>query len=190
MIESNQYVLPRRRSCSGVALTSILEGDNWDYEAMNTPNSAWNPRFMDGIWAIPTTDNAIEIFMIYLETTRMFPRDELKEVRELVTTMVKRPWESNKFYKVFEIKKKSGGTRTIEAPMELLKKVQRAILHTWIYGTDGPHSCVQGFVPKRGINTNAQRHFVEDDARVRILLKQDLRDFFPSILNVWLTEWQ
>ncbi|MEO6547888.1 MAG: reverse transcriptase domain-containing protein [Ferruginibacter sp.] len=78
-------------------------------------------------------------------------------------------------YYTFEINKKSGGTRIIEAPNQWLKTLQTrlnlALMYEYL-----PKSCVHGFVLNRSIVSNAKIHL-----RKKNLINFDLRDFFPSI---------
>ena len=78
-------------------------------------------------------------------------------------------------YTTFEIPKRSGGTRTIDAPPQPLKLLQ-AKLNKVFQLVYVPRSCVHGFVPGRSILSNARRH-----ARRRMVFNLDLKDFFPSI---------
>jgi len=86
-------------------------------------------------------------------------------------------------YRTFEIPKRSGGQRTIKAPIDSLKLLQRRL-------SDLLQDCVDeinvaknrkdraahGFKRKRSIITNAWRH-----RRRRWVFNLDLEDFFPSI---------
>ncbi len=73
------------------------------------------------------------------------------------------------------LNKRSGGTRLIEAPKTLLKQLQRQILAE-ILNKVPPHPAVHGFVPHRSIKTFAGPHVGK-----ALVLRMDLRDFFPSI---------
>jgi RNA-directed DNA polymerase len=78
-------------------------------------------------------------------------------------------------YKIFNLKKRSGGRRTIFSPVSPLKIIQRKlnqVLHAVYRGRSPAHGCVRG----RSILTNASRHIDRD-----FLLNFDLKDFFPSI---------
>ena len=79
------------------------------------------------------------------------------------------------FYRTFEIKKKSGGMREIRAPYPSLKTIQQWI-YEYVLQKQAVHGCAHGFIARRSIVTNAQKH-VEN----KCLLKLDLKDFFPSI---------
>lgn len=107
-------------------------------------------------------------------------------VESVVRQAIYSPEQMRLRYNIFRIPKKSGGFRTIEAPDETLKTIQRGLLYNWWYALGGLRQCVQGFVPGRGTLTNAERHFDPSLAREQVLMKMDLRDFFPSITAVSL----
>lgn len=73
------------------------------------------------------------------------------------------------------LSKRSGHIRLIEAPKPRLKAIQRQIL-TSILDKIPPHSAAHGFVKSRSIRT-----FVGPHVGQQIVLRMDLRDFFPSI---------
>lgn len=70
--------------------------------------------------------------------------------------------------------KRYGNIRLIEAPKPRLKQLQRQILAR-ILEKIPPHPAVHGFVKKRSVRTFAAPH-----AGQRVVLRMDLRDFFPS----------
>lgn len=70
--------------------------------------------------------------------------------------------------------KNSGNIRLIEAPKPRLKELQRQIL-TQILDKIPPHPAVHGFVKGRSIKT-----FIAPHVGQRVVLRMDLRDFFPS----------
>lgn len=107
-------------------------------------------------------------------------------VESIVHQAIYNPEQMRLRYNIFRIPKKLGGFRTIEAPDETLKTIQRGLLYNWWYALGGLRQCVQGFVPGRGTLTNAERHFDPSLAREQVLMKMDLRDFFPSITAVSL----
>ncbi len=78
-------------------------------------------------------------------------------------------------YRKFNIPKKTGGSRTISAPMPRLKSAQHWILESVLNKLE-LHEAANGFVRKKSIVTNAQPHLQSD-----VLLNLDLKDFFPSI---------
>jgi len=82
---------------------------------------------------------------------------------------------TSRTYRKFEIRKRSGGTRTILAPMPGLARLQRTLLGV-LETVYQPRQCVHGFVASKSILTNARQHLDK-----RYVLNVDLKDFFPSI---------
>ncbi len=80
-------------------------------------------------------------------------------------------------YRYFRLSKRSGGSRLIEAPKSDLKRVQRWIADQ-ILSPIPVHPSVHGFVLGRSPVTSAQIHVGN-----RMVLRIDLRDFFPSITS-------
>jgi len=79
------------------------------------------------------------------------------------------------------IVKRSGGARLIEAPKQRLKIIQRALLDS-ILARIPPHEAAHGFRPERSVRT-----FVALHTGKAVVLKMDLRDFFPSIRRAKVT---
>jgi retron-type reverse transcriptase len=80
-----------------------------------------------------------------------------------------------KYYREFEIPKKTGGMRKISTPRVFLKTVQRWILLNILYKRPLPEF-VTGFTPRRSIVTNAGFHVGK-----KYLARIDIENFFPSI---------
>ena len=78
-------------------------------------------------------------------------------------------------YVRFKIPKKTGGERSISAPMPKLKQAQYWILKN-ILNKIPVHDAVHGFRSDRSILTNAKPHVGAD-----LVINIDLEDFFPSI---------
>ena len=78
-------------------------------------------------------------------------------------------------YLSVQIKKRSGGTRTLWVPRPDFKFLQRRLLYvlTTVYQ---PKPSAHGFIQQKSILTNAQTH-----KKKRYVLNADLQDFFPSI---------
>jgi len=74
--------------------------------------------------------------------------------------------------------KDSGSIRLIEAPKIRLKELQRRILKEILQRIPA-HPAVHGFVHGRSIHTFAAPH-----AKRQVVLRMDLRDFFPSFSGV------
>jgi RNA-directed DNA polymerase len=91
------------------------------------------------------------------------------------------PKANRKRYFQFTIKKKSGTERTISAPNNGLKEIQKCInlIFQLIYE---PNSAANGFVPGKSIVDNALVH-----AGSLYVYNIDLKDFFPSIdqARIW-----
>lgn len=90
----------------------------------------------------------------------------------LVVAMTHSP---ERYWRVFDLPKRSGGTRRIAAPRVFLKTIQR-LIKTTVLDKAEPHPCVYGFNAGRGTVGHARRHL-----RARFLLSVDIQDFFPSI---------
>lgn len=78
-------------------------------------------------------------------------------------------------YVEFNIPKKTGGTRSIYAPVRPLKEVQRALC-AMLQALFQPSEAAMGFVAGRSVASNARRHLHQG-----CILNLDLEDFFPSI---------
>lgn len=78
-------------------------------------------------------------------------------------------------YTKFDIRKRSGGVRTISAPITSLKIIQRK-LNQVLLQAYSPKPCVHSFLLGRSIRTNAVVHVAR-----RNILNIDLEDFFPAI---------
>jgi retron-type reverse transcriptase len=78
-------------------------------------------------------------------------------------------------YRTFSIRKKSGGKRTIHAPVKGLKPIQKA-LNLILQCLFTPHHAANGFVPERSIVDNAKVH-----QGAHYVYNIDIKDFFPSI---------
>jgi RNA-directed DNA polymerase len=77
-------------------------------------------------------------------------------------------------YRYRVLAKSSGSLRLIEAPKDRLKQIQRQILSGILHAMPA-HPAVHGFVKERSIRTFAEPHVGR-----RVVLRMDLKDFFPS----------
>lgn len=80
-----------------------------------------------------------------------------------------------KKYKTFQLRKRSGGYRTIVSPVGPFRIIQRK-LNQVLRAVYGSRSAVRGFVRDKSIVTNARRHLHK-----RLVLNFDLQNFFPTI---------
>lgn len=114
-----------------------------------------------------------------LEETGLPPIFELRHLAEMVGidegVLVRIVQSPAAFYREFEIPKRLGGTRRISVPSPTVLAAQRWILDEILSKLE-VHSCCFGFVLGRSIVDNARTHL-----GTRMLLKLDLKDFFPSI---------
>ena len=81
----------------------------------------------------------------------------------------------NRRYKRFEIARRSGGARVIDAPIKPIKDLQRNLADI-LAKSYRPPPHVHGFVPDRSPDSNAGVH-----QRQEWIFRVDLADFFPSI---------
>ena len=79
-------------------------------------------------------------------------------------------------YRSVSIPKRNGGVRELSVPDEILKKIQRQILHK-LLAYESVSRYATGYKIGSGVKRNAQRH-----VRSNKILKLDIKDFFGSIL--------
>lgn len=78
-------------------------------------------------------------------------------------------------YRTWKVPKKTGGERTITAPLPRLKHVQRWILTNVLEKLE-THAAAHGFRRTRSIVSNAKPHVATG-----VVVNLDLQDFFPSV---------
>lgn len=78
-------------------------------------------------------------------------------------------------YVRFDVPKKTGGVRTISAPMPQLKAAQYWVLNNILYKITA-HDLAHGFLPERSIKTNAEPH-----VKQAVVINMDLKNFFPTL---------
>jgi len=81
---------------------------------------------------------------------------------------------ASKRYKVYEIRKRTGGTRLIAHPSRELKAIQRWVSRK-VFSRLPVHECATAYKKGASIRKNAGRHKDTD-----FTLRMDFRDFFPS----------
>lgn len=96
-------------------------------------------------------------------------------------TFYSNPKRSKSAYKKFHIKKKSGALRTIYAPNNGLKVIQKTIAFV-LQCVFEPHKAANGFVWGKSIVSNSQAHTNQN-----YVYNIDLKDFFYSIdqARIW-----
>ena len=103
---------------------------------------------------------------------------ELRWFADLKALGYKRSGEELRHYHYRILAKQFGSIRLIEAPKPRLKDLQRQIL-LWILEKVPTNPAVHGFVRGRSIKT-----FVAPHVAQRVVLRMDLRDFFPTFGGV------
>lgn len=78
-------------------------------------------------------------------------------------------------YHSWKVPKRTGGERTITAPMPKLKALQRWALEHYFEKLP-VHAAAHGFLPARSVLTNALQHVGAD-----VVVKLDVKDFFPTV---------
>ena len=87
------------------------------------------------------------------------------------------------WYNCFQIPKRNGSMRNIEAPRPYLKKLQRRIQKK-ILSCFAVHYCATAFLPGKNIRRNALFH-VNKPA----VMNCDIRNFFPSLKSRYIFEF-
>ncbi len=91
-------------------------------------------------------------------------------------------WARGYDYSRFTIPKRRGGVRTIEAPNDKLKALQRSVLRRLLNPLP-MRQAATSFVPGRSIVDNARPHLGR-----AVVVNLDLADFFPAITVERVTE--
>ena len=79
-------------------------------------------------------------------------------------------------YETFHLQKRSGGQRTINAPLPRLKLVQKVIAANLLDAYQQKRPIAHSFLKGKSILSNALQHCSR-----RVIVRIDLEDFFPSI---------
>jgi hypothetical protein len=121
-------------------------------------------------WQVPAieTEGALATWL------RATP-EELEWFADLKHLCTRSREEKLRHYSYRVLAKPGGSVRLIESPKQRLKQMQRAIL-TGILDRIPAHNAAHGFQKGRSIKTFAAPHTGQ-----RVVLRMDLRDFFPSI---------
>ncbi|HKV81294.1 MAG TPA: reverse transcriptase family protein [Candidatus Sulfotelmatobacter sp.] len=103
---------------------------------------------------------------------------ELRWFADLKALGYKQPEPRLQHYHYRVLAKRFDSVRLIEGPKSRLKDLQRQIL-LWILSEVPPHAVAHGFVRGRSIRT-----FVAPHVGKRVVLRMDLRNFFPTFGGV------
>jgi RNA-directed DNA polymerase len=181
---SNRYVhafggetMPKRRD-----VIEFLRGDDglnyakhkyWDKLRIAewiTEPSQMQPVHAARAWAVPRIESVGEL-AAWLNVTET----ELEWFADLKRINARTKSETIQHYHYRVLAKKSGNIRLIEAPKKKLKELQGVILRELLEKITS-HPAAHGFVKSRSIKTFAAPHVGR-----RVVLRMDLRDFFPTI---------
>jgi RNA-directed DNA polymerase len=115
------------------------------------------------------------------EANKILHEERAKPFSLKALTYYSSPNLAKKRYRSFPIKKKSGGIRTIHAPISGLKSIQKA-LNLILQCVFEPHRAATGFIPEKSIVDNAKVHLNQ-----YYVYNIDLKDFFPGIdqARIW-----
>ncbi len=108
------------------------------------------------------------------EAKKMLYGDKFKPVQLKSLTYYANTQLCETRYTRFEIKKKTGGKREINAPIRGLKSILQA-LNLILQCVAEPHKAATGFVPNKSIVDNARQHVGN-----QFVYNLDLKDFFHS----------
>ena len=101
-------------------------------------------------------------------------KEDVKPISVKALTYYANPALCKQRYRTFIIPKKSGGQRTINAPVDGLKRILRSLNYI-VQALTRPHNAATGFVLNRSIVDNALRHTDKN-----YVYNIDLKDFFHS----------
>ena len=121
-------------------------------------------------WAVPRIESVGDL-AAWLNVSPI----ELEWLADLKRMNARTKIGAQQHYNYRVLAKKSGNIRLIEAPKLKLRELQRVILRE-ILEQIPSHAATHGFVKGRSIKTFAEPHVGR-----RVVLRMDLRDFFPSI---------
>lgn len=119
--------------------------------------------------------NREDLLMLLNEANKIFFEVNDEQISLKMLTKYSIPKNAGACYRKFEIRKKSGGTREINAPEYELAHLQR-IMSRVLQCVFEPHSAAYGFVWNKSIVDNAKKHQGQ-----RYVYNIDLKDFFSSI---------
>lgn len=112
-------------------------------------------------------------FINYNVLQEVYPESTFQFKLKTLTYYAHPKWSKNR-YAQFEISKKSGGKRQINAPQKSLKHLLRCVNYI-LQILSEPHQAATGFVPGKSIVHNAQKHINKN-----YVYNIDLKDFFNS----------
>jgi RNA-directed DNA polymerase len=169
---------PRRRDVvqflaqdAGVARARLHYRDELHLDQWLTEPQRMQPASAAAQWDVPSIESVMALADWLLLTSGEL--EWFADLKGLGYRRQDRPKLTHFHYRI--LAKSARGVRLIEAPKPRLKALQRQIL-SLILDRIPPHSAAHGFRTGRSIRTFAAPHVGQ-----RVVLRMDLRDFFPSI---------
>lgn len=122
-----------------------------------------------------------DLLVLLNQANRILYGEKAKNFELKQLTFFSNPKIAGRRYKTFQIRKKSGGTRTIHAPVNGLKSLQITLAFI-LQCVFEPHKAATGFVWEKSIVDNANVHVGQN-----YVFNLDLKDFFPTIdqARIW-----
>lgn len=156
--------------------TFIAEGDyvTWQQGDRIVPAIVFSPSMHPGSFTCIRPLPNISTWMRLAEWLNISP-GELDWFADIQGRQRHIPTGRLQHYRYNWVRKRHGSARLIEAAKPRLKEIQRRLLHE-ILELIPPHAAAHGFRAAHSV-----RSFVEPHAGRPIVLRIDLRDFFPSI---------
>jgi hypothetical protein len=168
---------PRRREVvqflrhdSGLRRARLLHGEEIQVAARLVTPPRMNPAAVAAAWNLPTIETPGDL----ADWLALSP-SELDWFADLKALGYKQANPPLRHYHYRVLTKSDGNVRLIEAPKPRLKYIQQRIL-AGILDRVPPHAAAHGFVKGRSVQSFAAPHVGQ-----RVVLRMDLRDFFPSI---------
>jgi RNA-directed DNA polymerase len=167
---------PRHREVVQFLLHDPDLGHAWSEHFHKLSVERWpaDPQRMQPVAAARTWDVPVIESVPDLADWFWLKQGELEWLADLKGLGYKKESSLLRHYHYRVLAKQSGNVRLIEAPKPRLKEMQRQVL-VQILSKVPPHPAVHGFLKRRSIKT-----FVASHVGRRVVLRMDLRDFFPS----------
>jgi hypothetical protein len=171
---------PRRREViqflradRGVRRAHRLYGEQIQFATALRDASRMNGAAMAAAWNLPVIETSGDL----ADWLALLP-GELDWFADLKALGYKGSNPRLRHYRYRILSKGDGNVRLIEAPKPRLKYIQQRIL-SGILDRVPPHPAAHGFIKGRSVRSFATPHVGQ-----RVVLRMDLRDFFPSIHGV------
>jgi RNA-directed DNA polymerase len=169
----HREVMQFLRSDVGLLRVWLKHSEELSVRALLTEPQAMHPVPAAETWDVPAIESTGDL----AKWLGLDPA-ELRWFADLKGLGYKQGSQPLRHYHYRVLAKRFGNMRLIEAPKSRLRDRQRQIL-IWILEKIPPHPASHGFVKGRSIKT-----FVAPHVGKRVVLRMDLRDFFPTFGGV------